>query len=167
MLIRKVPMENWNKMLELYQAVIAQLRKQGLDQWDEHYPSGEVIRDDLIRGCLFGLKEGQRWLGAIAIDDSQADEYKTVDWLWREEPVMCIHRLAVHPEAQGRGYAKKLIAFAEELARKRQAKAIRLDTYSLNAKALALYLRLGYQPRGTVMFPRRKAPFICMEKYLF
>ncbi|MNN72431.1 putative acetyltransferase [compost metagenome] len=77
-----------------------------------------------------------------------------------------MHRLAVHPEVQGKGIARKLIAFAEEYARQSGYSSIRLDTYSKNTRALALYPSLGYERRGEVFFPHRAVSFPVFEKVL-
>jgi len=41
---------------------------------------------------------------------------------------------------------------------------IRLDAYTGNPRALALYEKRGYQRIGQAYFPRRELPFDCFEK---
>ncbi|MNI68827.1 Acetyltransferase YpeA [compost metagenome] len=77
-----------------------------------------------------------------------------------------MHRLAVHPEIQGKGIARRLLAFAEDQAAREGYSSIRMDTYAKNDRALSLYLRLGYEVRGEVRFPGRIANFPVMEKLL-
>jgi ribosomal protein S18 acetylase RimI-like enzyme len=79
---------------------------------------------------------------------------------------LVIHRLAINPVQQGKGFAKRLISFAEGEILRMDFKSIRLDAFSGNLKALMLYEGMGYQKRGEVNFPGRNLPFICFEKIL-
>jgi GNAT superfamily N-acetyltransferase len=70
----------------------------------------------------------------------------------------------VHPIAQGKGYAKALMDFAENKARKEGFQSVRLDTFSLNEKNVAFYTKRGYSRLGDIYFPiKSKAPFHCFE----
>ena len=59
-----------------------------------------------------------------------------------------IENLAVHPDAQGGGLGRELLAFAEEAARQRDLWAIELYTNAKMTENLALYPRLGYRETG-------------------
>lgn len=61
-----------------------------------------------------------------------------------EAEMMLLDNVAVHPEAQGRGYGRRLIAFAEDEARARGFRSIRLYTNALMDENQSLYKRLGY-----------------------
>ncbi len=63
---------------------------------------------------------------------------------------LLLDNLAVSPAAQGRGYGRALIAFAEQEARRRGHAAIRLYTNALMTENLALYGRLGFRRTGHV-----------------
>jgi ribosomal protein S18 acetylase RimI-like enzyme len=65
-----------------------------------------------------------------------------VAWVHVRGPVTTIGPLAVHPQAQGRGVGRRLLARALEAAGGGQA---RLVHESFNAAALGLYLRLGFR----------------------
>jgi ribosomal protein S18 acetylase RimI-like enzyme len=55
-----------------------------------------------------------------------------------------LDNIVVAPSAQGQGYGRQLIAFAEEEARRRGYDEIRLYTNELMTENIALYQRLGY-----------------------
>lgn len=61
-----------------------------------------------------------------------------------EQRTMLLDNVAVSPRAQGRGYGRRLIAFAEERARAAGFPAIRLYTQDIMTENLALYSRLGF-----------------------
>jgi len=53
--------------------------------------------------------------------------------------------LAVAPHCRGRGLGRLLMDFLHEAARIRGASQVRLKVYAHNARAVALYRRLGYR----------------------
>jgi ribosomal protein S18 acetylase RimI-like enzyme len=57
---------------------------------------------------------------------------------------MLLDNVAVSPDAQGKGYGRRLIAFAEEEARRRGFGTIRLYTNIAMTENLTLYEGLGY-----------------------
>lgn len=75
-----------------------------------------------------------------------------------------IHRLVVDPKYQGKGYARRLMDFAEKFAKENNYSSIRLDAYSQNKRVIDFYEKRQYFIRGNVNFPEREYPFHCMEK---
>jgi GNAT superfamily N-acetyltransferase len=61
-----------------------------------------------------------------------------------EAAAMLLDNIAVAPSAQGRGYGRVLLDFAEHEARRQGFYAIRLYTHALMTENLTLYPRLGY-----------------------
>lgn len=61
-----------------------------------------------------------------------------------EADTMLLDNVAIAPSAQGRGYGRLLLDFAEQEARRQGFGAIRLYTNALMTENLALYPRLGY-----------------------
>jgi ribosomal protein S18 acetylase RimI-like enzyme len=59
-----------------------------------------------------------------------------------------INNLAIHPESQGKGYGKLLLAFAEDVARERRLKSCCLYTNVKMVENVALYEKLGYEEVG-------------------
>jgi len=59
-----------------------------------------------------------------------------------------IKRMYTRPEARGRGIARRLLETLERQARERGCTVFRLETGYLQAEALLLYARCGYQRRG-------------------
>ena len=61
-----------------------------------------------------------------------------------EPAAMLLDNIAVDPAAQGKGYGRLLLDFAEHEARRHGFQVIRLYTHALMAENLAFYPRLGY-----------------------
>ena len=64
------------------------------------------------------------------------------------EDGFCIETLATHPEVQGIGIGKKLISFAENMARQRRYDSIYLTTNIHMLKSQAIYSHLGFVECG-------------------
>jgi ribosomal protein S18 acetylase RimI-like enzyme len=81
--------------------------------------------------------------------------------------------LAVHPEAQGRGLGRMLVAEAEARARRAGCQYMTLEVASPRAELPAYYARLGYAVSGEAPWPanalhelKQPAHFIIMTKPL-
>ncbi|MBS2027016.1 MAG: GNAT family N-acetyltransferase [Deltaproteobacteria bacterium] len=151
----------------LLRRCMLKMRADGSDQWSEAYPTAEVVVGDVAAGTLFSLRTSPRApiVAVITCDENVPPEYEPIAFT-RGRPLV-VHRLAVDPEQQGRGYARMLMQFAERRARELGCTTIRFDTYSRNVAAVGLYLQLGYvQLPGEIRFPGRAAHFYCFEKLL-
>ena len=151
-------------LVALKDACIARMRADGIEQWDEIYPSAATIKQDIENASLHVLSMDGEIAGCMTLDDRQDPLWNEMDWRPVAGPVAVVHRVMVHPARQGRGLAKQLMLHAESLARANGSRAIHLDAFTLNPSALALYERLDYRRTGTAQM--RKGPFICFEKIL-
>ena len=164
--IRKALREEIGEIMELIAKCVQVMQAGGSDQWNESYPNREVIGLDIECGTLYVYIDNEAIAGIIVLDENQAEQYGEIRWSQEQGRHLIMHRLAVHPEVQGKGIARKLTAFAEEHAVNCGYSSIRLDTYMKNTIALSLYPRLGYERRGEVSFPGRTANFPVFEKVL-
>ena len=158
--IRLAQRKDLNGIMALIRSCVRQMESEGILQWDELYPDEATFRRDIERHELFVLDDGGRISGVVALNEHEEPEYRTVGWNWSGSALV-VHRLAVEPSSWGRGHARALMRFAHGVARERQYATIRLDAFSGNPRAVALYERLGYRRAGSVRF--RKGEFICFE----
>lgn len=151
--------------MSLYRRVVAAMHAVGFMQWDDSYPNAEYLTRDIASGTAFGgFLDGM--LAAVGtFDTNQSKEYEPIPFEFGE-PCFVVHRLAVDPGVQRQGLSRRMMDFAEDLARKAGCRAVRLDTCEDNVAALALYEARGYVRRGTCHFPRRTFTFIVLEKKL-
>lgn len=116
------------------------------------YPTEATARQALAREDLFVQEEGGHIVGAAIINQTQVDAYDGGQWTIAAEDneVMVLHTLVIDPEAAGRGYGKRFVAFYEDYAREKGCKVLRMDTNCRNARARAVYQGLGYREVGIV-----------------
>lgn len=154
MIIRAAQPEEFAGVMEFYDALIDAMRDwEFKPKWEKGvYPGGQFIQDSLNRNELFVADEGGSILGAVIINHDCAAGYDTVQWGIEAEKseVAVIHALGVSPRRQGRGIAKRMLAFAAETGKRKGVKAIRLDVLAENLPAQKLYAAAGFTHRETV-----------------
>ncbi len=113
-MIRRAKISEISEILNLTKACGANMVKNGIYQWNEHYPSQKAFENDIIeRSKLFVLEKNHELIGTIVISSLMDKEYIPIQWLTPKTKNVYIHRLSVHPNQQGKGYAQKLMDFAE------------------------------------------------------
>lgn len=152
------------ELCQIYLNGKSELERNAIYQWTNNYPTISIIENDLRKGVLYTLKNDNEIIGAINISEEQEIEYQSVNWEFDNSKVLVIHRLVINPKHQRKGYAQRLMDFAESFARKHDYSSIRLDAYSQNNRVLEFYKKRNYCISGKVNFPEREQPFYCMEK---
>ncbi len=166
-MICKATLSDIPSVLNLTKACAAAMRAQGIFQWNATYPNQDVFIQDVEREELFVLKVNARIVGCIVSSKRMDDEYKAMKWLTTDRHNLYIHRLAVHPEFQGLGYAQQLMCFVEQQAVTHKYQSIRLDTFSKNKRNQKFYELRGYKKLGDIHFPNQSDyPFHCYELVL-
>lgn len=151
-------------IMDLFKECIGDMAANGLFQWDDTYPNINIVTKDMESGTLFNSIDKGKCTGVITLNEEQPVEYGGLDWTPNTSRALVVHRLAVHPDWQKQGLGNKLMDYAEKFAVQNGYAAIRLDTYSINKKAVSFYEHRGYKKVGEVYFPHRQLPFFCYEK---
>ena len=93
-------------------------------------PMGDDYGALIGAGRVHVIEEGGEVVAAVVLVD--------------EPDGLLLDNVAVSPRAQGRGHGQRLVAFAEQEARRRGHRTIRLYTNVLMTQNIALYERLGF-----------------------
>lgn len=161
-MIKKLSMDQLFDAFSIIESVIDKMNAEQIFQWDEQYPSREIIKKDISEGSAFGFFESDELRGYIVLNEEYSPEYNSLEWKDKNGTALIVHRLSIKADCQGQGIAKQLMMFAEEYAINNGYSSIRLDAFLHNKAALSLYDNLGYTKVGTVTF--RKGEFYCYEK---
>lgn len=151
-------------IITLIQDAVISMEKNNIHQWDELYPTREMIQKDIESGHLYiGMIKGN--IAVMFVLNQECDEaYRNGRWMHPDKAYFVIHRLCVNPVCQNRGIAKRTLLFIEEQVKEKNIFAIRLDVFSENPYALKLYQDMGYSIVGHADW--RKGRFYLMEKYI-
>ncbi len=154
-------------ILKITDACRIKMESEGIFQWTTQYPNEKQFVTDAYRKELYVLKKEDKPIGCIVLSTVMDKEYQTVRWLTENHLNLYIHRLAVHPDFQGQGFAQHLMAFGEDHARAQRFKSVRLDTFSQNKRNQRFYEQRGYQKLEDIYFPNQSEyPFHCYELVL-
>lgn len=151
-------------VVALIEAVKKHMTQQGIDQWDDNYPTVTDVAEDIKAGTLTVVRQGGRLVAAYTLNRHQDSVYKFGDFKDNSGRYRILHRLCVHPDYQHIGIASAALKHMEEEAKKEGVSSIRLDVFTKNPRAVKLYECAGYEYAGDAYF--RKGKFLLMEKLL-
>ena len=162
--IRKAVSSDLQILIQITQACARHMITEGIFQWNEQYPSLTAFEKDLGNDELYVLEEDGHVKGAIVISTRMDDIYTPIKWIAKTSLNGYLHRLCVHPDSQGKGYARKLLDFVEDQLKNQGCLSVRLDTFSKNQRNQRLYEARGYKRLGDVYFSNKSEhPFHCYE----
>lgn len=115
------------------------------------YPTKNDAKEGIKESTLYIAKDNNKIVGTVILRHKPEEGYKNVEWASESnyEKIYVIYTLAVHPNSIGLGIGKKLLDFAEEIARKEGCTSLRLDVVKGNIPAENLYKKCGYKYVGT------------------
>jgi ribosomal protein S18 acetylase RimI-like enzyme len=86
--------------------------------------------------------------GAVSVLEDPDGVIATLIVLLAKPDHLLLDNIAVHPNRQGRGLGRRLIAFAESEALRLGYTELRLYTHQRMTENIALYTRLGFRETG-------------------
>ena len=165
--IELAKLSDLDRVKEIAEACAKKMIESNIYQWNKKYPSKEIFREDIKKNSLYVSIINFEIVGCIMFSPYKDDVYNDVNWISNDSNNLYIHRLAVHPEFQKRGIARKMMDYAEDYARSKDYNSIRLDTFSQNQRNNKFYKCRGYTKLDDVFFPNQSTfPFHCYEKII-
>lgn len=165
--IRLVKADEANDIFLVYRECAKYHAEKGFFQWDETYPTLDIVKNDIELGQLFGIYQEDECMGIISLNHDEPKEYANLTWNDQSTNYIIIHRLCINPKHMKKGLAKKLMSFSEKWTKDNGFSSIRLDTYSPNKGAIQFYSGINYIFKGEVYFEKRKEfGYSCFEKTL-
>lgn len=132
----------------------AALHELGIDQWQDGYPTVEIIMRDIESKVGYVYVEENTVAGYAAIVLTGEIAYKQIPnniWATGEDYVV-VHRLCVSKEYTRNGIALSLMRKAKELAIEAGYSGFRIDTHRGNVRMLSMMDRLGFEYRGIIHY---------------
>ena len=151
---RKAQTGDFDAILRLLDHARAAIRTLGIDQWQDGYPEPELIASDIERQIGLVFADGERIAGYAVLLFGREPIYDELDgaWLTSGDRYVTIHRMAIDDGYRRTGLSRKMIAFAEEQARKQGLLSVRADTHRGNLAMRGLMKNCGYEICGEVRY---------------
>ena len=135
--IRMTKKEDIDAIMPIFDEARATIAALGIDQWQNGYPSREVIEKDFSKARSYCVIKDGEIAGTFAlIDDGEPtyDEIFDGKWLTGDEKdhYFAIHRVAISVKSRGSGISTQIIDFCAEKARENGKSSLRIDTHRGN-----------------------------------
>lgn len=151
-MIRRTTLSDIASVMEVIADAQQRLRVAGVDQWQDGYPTVEIIRDDISRGESFVYTIDNQIIATAVISFAGEPTYATIYGSWIDNaPYVVIHRLAVRAGYERQGLALKMFDFAHNIATQRGITSARVDTHQDNIAMRNLLTLQGYILCGEIV----------------
>lgn len=155
MQIRKAEMADFDQVMAILKDGRNQLAERGIDQWQGDYPNPDYVKEDIEHGYAYLVKsEDGETVGTLSIVPAPDTTYDQLDGAWQVETndYVTIHRVAIHSDHTGHGYASKLYqaVISYFTSGFNDVKSIRVDTHEDNLPMQHLIEKSGFKRVGTL-----------------
>ena len=160
---RKSTYDDVDKILEIIEKAKVELKKLGLDQWQNGYPDRKVIENDIKFGISYVLEDIEKnenglksesftkILGTIVLSPKKEMPYSKIEGKWiTNDDYIVIHRLAVDSEIKNKGIATKILEFSEKECIKNKILSIKTDTHENNEPMKKFLEKNGFSYCGVI-----------------
>lgn len=121
--------------------------------WEKDvYPTQDFLCSSIENAELYIGEMDGRIVSCMVVNHAYNDGYRQAQWSVEaaDTELLVIHALGVHPEFSSRGFAKQMVRYVMDSARRSSVKTIRLDVLDGNLPAEKAYRALGFQYRDTL-----------------
>lgn len=153
MRLKQARIEDFDQIITILKDGANQLAERGVDQWQGDYPSPDQVKEDIENGYAFlVVSQDGETIGAISIVEAPDHSYDKLDgeWLLDTQNYVVIHRVAIHSQHVGHGYATKLLTEVINYIRDNRTDidSIRIDTHEDNTAMQHLIDKMGFKRVG-------------------
>jgi GNAT superfamily N-acetyltransferase len=151
-------------VIKIYHDVVKNMQSNGIFQWNESYPSEEILRNDILSGHMYAGIINTEIASLFVLNKTCEEDYLRANWSYCDNNFIVIHRFCVKVEYQNKGIGIKTMEAIECYIRELGIESIRIDTFSENPFSLKLFNSLGYNRVGEAYWDR--GIFFIFEKNL-
>ncbi len=139
--IEKAMATDLPELNDMYTRVVARMFENGVDLWNDYYPT-EELPGDIAANRLYVLKRERQIVAAFAVFDSLPMQH-CFDWLNQNDTPLYISRLAVHPDFNRQGLGAAILNAAAQIATETGRDTVRVLVAVENTPAIGLYRKNG------------------------
>lgn len=167
MIIRKSSVSDINNLLEIFDEARKTIATLGIDQWQNGYPSFEVVNEDISLSRSYAVEIDECVCGTFVLIDDGEPTYNEIfegEWLGNEDYI-AIHRVAISVKNRGSGISTAIINYASDYAKSLGRTSLRIDTHSGNKVMRRMLEKHGFIHCGTI-YLENGDPRVAYEKVL-
>ena len=164
-IVQAVP-QDLVEVLYLVKVCVNDMNEKGQKHWNNAYPSIEYIQQSITNENFYLYKDNEVAKGMIILSDEEPEEYKNIEWQGKEDKILFLRFLAVHPNWHGQGIAKRLIEYSEGYAKDHGYSTMRVDIFSGIEGAEKLCADKGFSQTGQFHSKFQQTPYFAYEKSL-
>lgn len=167
MQFRKAKIEDLPVMMGIIEEAQASLKALGINQWQNGYPSKEVIENDINNHNAYVLTDNNTITGMATVIFNNEPTYDVIyngKWLSINDFVV-VHRLAVSEKEKKKGIASKIIGEVSRLAKTKNISSFKIDTHEGNYPMQRMLMKNGFVKCGTIIL-KDGNPRIALEKLI-
>ena len=148
--IRQATYKDLNSLMNVFDEAKHIMRSCGnLKQWNEGYPSLDIVSKDIESGYCIVACEGNEILATMSLIPGPEITYSFIEGSWAyDDPYYVIHRMA--STTPGRNIASKLFDWAFEHIRQFGLNTIRIDTHRDNCIMKHVLTKYGFNECGVI-----------------
>ena len=152
MRLRKATEEDIDDLMRIFSEARLAQRLAGFKQWEDGYPSAEILKSDIHSSIGYILDDNGDSAGYVAISANDGD-YDRHPELWDiSQPYAVFHRIAISDDYRGKKLSGILFDLAESNARQSGVEFIRIDTGLENKPMQHILAERGYANLGYCRF---------------
>ncbi|HBH50110.1 MAG TPA: hypothetical protein DDX98_15805 [Bacteroidales bacterium] len=153
-------------VLYLMKVCVSDMNEKGQKHWNNAYPGTDFLIKSIEENSLFIYKDVETVRGMIVLNEEEPEEYKNIEWQGKGEKILYLRFLAVHPNWQGKGIAKRLVEYSEGYAKDHSYSSMRVDIYGGIDGSEKLCTDLGFSQTGQFHSKFQQTPYYAYEKSL-
>ena len=155
MFIRKSTKNDISALMPIFEEARGTIAALGIDQWQNGYPSEEVILADISLGQSYLCEIDGKVCGTFAMLENGEPTYDKIydgHWLTGDDSrdYIAIHRVAISVATRGSGLSGKIIGFAADFAKEKGRRSLRIDTHRGNAVMRRMLEKNGFKYCGVI-----------------
>lgn len=152
MQFRKSIKSDIDEIMKIIKQAQNYFKENGIDQWQNNYPSTDTINNDIDNGVSYVLLKDDKIVGTTVISFDGESTYNSIyDGRWlSDEEYAVIHRIAVNNDYKGMSLSSKIIEYAEEICRERNVISIKVDTHKDNISMQKLLEKNNFKYCGKI-----------------
>ena len=154
-MIRKTTKEDIKEIMPIFEEARGTIAALGIDQWQNGYPSEEVVLADIEKDQSYLCELDGKVRGTFAMLENGEPTYDEIfDGHWQtgddSRDYIAIHRVAISVSSRGSGLSGKIIGYAADFAKEKGRKSLRIDTHRGNVVMRRMLEKNGFVYCGII-----------------